>query len=35
MDAINKNFSVFEYSNYNNLKLRYTLLEEVYKTIKL
>lgn len=35
LDAINKNFSVFEYSNYNNLNLRYTLLEEVSETIKL
>ena len=35
LDAINKNFSVFEYSNYNNLNLRYTLLEEVSKAIKL
>jgi predicted dehydrogenase len=35
LDAINKNFSVFEYSNYNNLNLRYALLEEVSETIKL
>ena len=35
LDAINKNFSAFEYSNFNNLNLRYTLLEEVSKTIKL
>ena len=35
LDAINKNFSAFEYSNFNNLNLRHILLEEVRKTIKL
>ena len=35
LDAINKNFSAFEYSNFNNLNSRYKLLEEVSKTIKL
>ncbi len=35
LDAINKNFSAFEYSNFNNLNLRYALLADVRKTIKL
>jgi predicted dehydrogenase len=35
LDAINKNFSTFEYSNFNNFNLRHILLEEVRKTIKL
>lgn len=35
LDAINKNFSAFEYSNFNNLNLRHMLLEEASKTIKL
>jgi len=34
LDAVNKNFSAFGYSNFDNLNLRYTLLEEVSKTIK-
>ena len=35
LDVINKNFSAFEYSNFNNLDSRHMLLEEVSKTIKL
>ncbi len=35
LDAINKKFSAFEYSNFHNLNLRYILLEEVKRTIKL
>tara|TARA_B100002019_G_C21192617_1_gene559681 strand:- start:97 stop:1050 length:954 start_codon:yes stop_codon:yes gene_type:complete len=35
LDAINKKFSVFEYSNFHNLKSRHILIDEVKKTFKL
>ena len=35
LDAINKNFSEFEYSNFYNLNLRYKLLKEVKSLIKI
>ena len=35
LDAINKKFSVFEYSNFHNLNSRHILIDEVKKTFKL